>query len=92
MLFRHTIFGNLAPFISGYFDTRTGAKMEAASYTAIARAMQVEPGQAVFFSDVASELDAAREAGFQTRLVIREGNRPVENARGHESIASLENQ
>ena len=33
----------------------------------------------MFFSDAVRELDPAREAGCQTRLVMREGNAPVED-------------
>jgi methionine salvage enolase-phosphatase E1 len=45
--------------------------------------MQVEPHQVCFFSDVVRELDPAREAGIDTRLVVREGNALVEDANGH---------
>jgi enolase-phosphatase E1 len=89
LFFRHSSHGDLTPLISGYFDTRTGPKMEPASYRAIAAGMGVEPGEALFFSDVVGELDAAREAGFQTRLVIREGNPPIDEAHGHLSIESF---
>jgi 2,3-diketo-5-methylthio-1-phosphopentane phosphatase len=89
LLFGHSTFGDLTPLISGYFDTRTGAKMAAASYIAIAEAMQVEPADAIFFSDVVRELDAARRAGFATRLVVREGNAVVEDGHGHERIEAL---
>jgi 2,3-diketo-5-methylthio-1-phosphopentane phosphatase len=90
LLFGHTIFGDLRPLIAGYFDTRTGPKMESASYAAIAKAMEVAPGDAVFFSDVVKELDAAREAGMQTRLMVREGNAVIEDARGHGRIGSFD--
>jgi enolase-phosphatase E1 len=89
LLFGHTTVGDLTPLIAGYFDTRTGAKGETASYAAIAKAMQVEPAEAIFFSDVVKELDAARAAGFATRLVVREGNPPVEDAHEHEIIESF---
>jgi len=39
LLFRHSVFGDLTGLIAGHFDTRTGAKMESASYAAIAAAM-----------------------------------------------------
>jgi enolase-phosphatase E1 len=89
LLFGHSNFGDLRPLIAGYFDTRTGPKMESASYAAIAKAMGVKAGEAVFFSDAVNELDAAREAGMETRLVVREGNAVVEDARGHLILASL---
>ncbi len=90
LLFRYSSFGDLTGLISGYFDTRTGPKRAAASYAAIAAAMQVTPHELLFFSDVIAELDAAREAGCQTRLVIRPGNMPVEDACGHERIDSFD--
>jgi enolase-phosphatase E1 len=90
LLFGHTVFGDLRPLISNYFDTRTGAKMESASYAAIAQAMEVLPGETVFFSDVVKELDAARDAGMQTRLVVREGNAPVGDGREHRVIDAFD--
>ena len=45
--------------------------------------MDVDPAESMFFSDVVRELDAAREAGCETRLVVREGNAPVDDAHGH---------
>jgi enolase-phosphatase E1 len=90
LLFRHSIFGDLTGLIAGYFDTRTGLKAASASYAAIAAAMQVAPSEVVFFSDVVRELDAAREAGLQTRLVAREGNAPVLDLNGHLRIESFD--
>jgi enolase-phosphatase E1 len=89
LLFRYSNYGDLTSHISGYFDTRTGPKGESSSYAAIAAAMKVLPSAAIFFSDVVRELDAAREAGFETQLVVREGNAPVEDAHGHSAIESL---
>jgi enolase-phosphatase E1 len=89
LLFRHSSFGDLTPLISGYFDTRTGPKMQRASYESIASAMGCEPREVMFFSDVVRELDAAREAGCHTRLVMREGNAAVEDSNGHRRIKSF---
>jgi len=89
LLFRHTIFGDLTSLISGYFDTRTGVKTAPGSYSAIAAAVEVMPGEAVFFSDAVKELDAAREAGCLTRLVVRPGNAPVDDGHGHAAVESL---
>jgi 2,3-diketo-5-methylthio-1-phosphopentane phosphatase len=89
LLFRHSTFGDLTPLISSYFDTRIGAKLASASYAAIAAELSVDPAEVIFFSDVLRELDAAREAGCSTRLVVREGNPPVEDAHGHEAIESF---
>jgi enolase-phosphatase E1 len=89
LVFRHSIFGDLTGMISNYFDTRTGAKGDAGSYAAIAAAMDVAPDEVIFFSDVVRELDAAREAGCLTRLVVRPGNARVEDAHGHAALESF---
>ena len=89
LLFRYSIFGDLTALIAAYFDTRIGPKTAPASYTVIAAAMQVQPHEVCFFSDVVRELDPAREAGLQTRLVLREGNAPVDDAHGHIAIGSF---
>jgi enolase-phosphatase E1 len=91
LFFRYSTAGDLTPFISGYFDTRTGPKMESASYSAIASTMDVGPEDVLFFSDAVLELDAAREAGCETRLLVRPGNASVDDAHEHvvlESFAS----
>jgi 2,3-diketo-5-methylthio-1-phosphopentane phosphatase len=90
LLFQYSIYGDLTPWIAGYFDTRTGAKMESASYTAIASAMNVAPDQTLFFSDSVRELDAAHEARCGTRLVVREGNAPVVDTHGHSVLESFQ--
>ena len=86
LLFRHSSAGDLTPFLSGYFDTRVGAKGAAESYRAIAAAMGVAAGEMLFVSDMVRELDAARGAGCGTRLSLREGNQPVADAKGHAEI------
>lgn len=90
LLFRHSTYGDLTDRIAGYFDTRTGAKSESASYGAIAKSLGAEPREVLFFSDAVHELDAAREAGCDTRLVVREGNPPVADAHRHVTIATFE--
>jgi enolase-phosphatase E1 len=89
LLFRHSSFGDLTPLISAYFDTRTGAKSESESYRRIAGEFALSPGDVLFFSDAVGELDAARDAGCLTRLVVREGNPPVEDAHGHGLVSSF---
>jgi enolase-phosphatase E1 len=89
LLFRHSIFGDLTPYITRYFDTRTGVKTASASYKAIAAAMNVRPDEALFLSDMVRELDAAREAGCRTGLVVRPGNQPLEDAHGHGVVESF---
>jgi enolase-phosphatase E1 len=76
LLFSTTAFGDLTTYLSGYFDTTTGPKYEAASYRQIADAFAMTASEILFVSDVTRELDAARSAGMQTRLCIRPGNHP----------------
>jgi 2,3-diketo-5-methylthio-1-phosphopentane phosphatase len=89
LLFRYSVYGDLTPLIAGYFDTRTGAKSASSSYAAVAEAMRTDAGDLLFFSDAVRELDAARDAGCQTRLVVREGNAPVDDSHGHCSLESF---
>ena len=86
LLFRHSFPGDLTRFISHYFDTTTGSKLDAESYRRIAEVMGVAPRAIVFVSDVIRELDAARDAGMQTRLAVRPGNKAVAAGHGHRVI------
>ncbi|CAI8761830.1 acireductone synthase [Pseudomonas koreensis] len=65
--------GDLTPLFSGYFDTTSGPKREAQSYTNIQQAIGVEPQDILFLSDIVEELDAAQSAGLQTCGLAREG-------------------
>ncbi|WP_066656811.1 MULTISPECIES: acireductone synthase [unclassified Sphingomonas] len=72
LIFGHTADGDLTPLFSGYFDTAIGGKKEAASYAAVADAIGVPPGEILFLSDVAAELDAAASAGLMVTLLARD--------------------
>jgi enolase-phosphatase E1 len=71
LLFGHSASGDLTPLFEGFFDTRIGAKREAASYRAIAAGLGLPPREILFLSDVAAELDAAAEAGLSTCQLLR---------------------
>jgi enolase-phosphatase E1 len=71
LFFGHSDAGDLTGLFSNWFDTEVGGKREAASYTRIAEAVGLSPGDVLFLSDVVEELDAARDAGMQTVLVDR---------------------
>lgn len=90
LLFAHTEAGDLTPMIDRYFDTTIGAKTERESYRRIASALERDPSEIVFISDVTAELDAARAAGLQTLLSIRRGNRPQQNASSYIAIRSFD--
>lgn len=75
LLFQYTEAGDLSRFLSGYFDTRIGAKISPESYRHIAEAIGTVPSEILFISDVIAELRAAHSAGIQTVFSIRPGNR-----------------
>jgi enolase-phosphatase E1 len=89
LLFGRTTAGDLTRFIKAYFDTTTGPKREAQSYRAIADALDLEPEEILFISDVTQELDAAAAAGMKTALSIRPGNHPQPPS-NHASIVSFD--
>ncbi|WP_395751979.1 acireductone synthase [Prosthecobacter sp.] len=77
LFFAHSEHGDLTVHFSGYYDTTTGSKKEAASYRAIATDCGLPAEQILFVSDVIDELDAARTAGMFTALALRPGNKPA---------------
>ncbi len=90
LLFAHTEDGDLTPHFEGYHDTTTGPKMEAASYREIAAAYDLPAEEILFLSDVTAELDAAAEAGMQTVLLRRPGNKPVDLTCSYPAAADFE--
>ena len=72
LLFGHSDAGDLTPLFKGYFDTRIGHKREVDSYTAIVNHIGQPAADILFLSDIAEELDAAREAGMQTIQLVRD--------------------
>lgn len=72
LLFRYSEAGDLSLYLDGYFDTTTGMKRDADSYRKIAVAAACNPQQMLFLSDISEELAAAKQAGMQTCLLLRE--------------------
>jgi len=89
-LFESTPHGDLMPLVDRLFDTAVGAKVDPASYAAIARALARAPGEILFVSDVAAELVAARQAGMAVVLSVRMGNPPQAAAGEFEFIRSFD--
>lgn len=82
LLFRFSDAGDLSSVFDGYFDTQTGAKRDPESYRRISEAVSEAPGRILFLSDTTQELDAARSAGWQTSLIVREPS-PMPSAALH---------
>ena len=88
LFFAHTKRGDLTVHFSGYYDTTTGSKREAASYAAIAMDCGLPADQILFVSDVVEELNPARNAGMLTSFALRPGNKPAPS-HDHPIITSL---
>jgi len=77
LLFGHNKYGDLASYISFFFDTQVGPKRAVESYLCISQQLKCRAEEILFVSDVLEEIHAARQAGFQTALCIRPGNATV---------------
>ena len=84
LLFANSTAGDLSSFVDGYFDTTTGSKREAESYTKIAGSIGLQPRAMLFVSDVGEELDAAEAAGMKMAHSLRPGISVLENLRYRE--------
>ena len=76
LLFQTTKFGDLTHYISGFFDTQTGAKNDLASYRKIAVSLGRAPQEVLFLSDSEKEVDAALSAGMRAALCVRNPQSP----------------
>ena len=89
LLYGHTPQGDMRSLFCGWFDTRTGPKKEAQSYSIIAKELATTPEQITFISDNQAECNAARQAGLATLFSLREGN-PDQDPGSHRVIQSLD--
>ena len=88
LLFASTPVGDLTRYLVGHFDTAVGPKTAPDSYATIARQIGTAPSEALFVSDVEKELDAARLAGWETVLCVREPVAPPSEP-GHPVVRSF---
>ena len=89
LLFASTAAGDLTRFLRAYFDTTSGPKNAPESYVQIAESLALLVPNILFISDVAKELDAAREARMQTALCVRTGS-AKQVASSHRVVNSFE--
>ncbi|CAE7914813.1 unnamed protein product [Symbiodinium sp. KB8] len=84
LIFQYSDKGDLTPHIAAYFDPKAAqaSKQEAKAYVEIALSLGIECSQGLFCTDVLGEAKAAREAGWQTVLLIRQGNAPLPTGHG----------
>eukprot|EP00775_Hariotina_reticulata_P005707 gene5707-5947_t len=78
LFFGHTQVGDLRPYLSGFFDTTSGPKQEAASYQNIFLTIGVDQPQ-----------EAAQAAGWEAVLVVRPGNKPLPENNGFRVIEDM---
>jgi methylthioribulose 1-phosphate dehydratase/enolase-phosphatase E1 len=91
LFFEHSQAGDLRPFLCGFFDTTSGVKTEAASYTNIQLSLGVEDAdQVLFATDVLAEAQAAAAAGWRAVLVSRPGNKELPEQPGFRVIESMQ--
>ncbi|MFT7632509.1 MAG: enolase-phosphatase E1 [Mariniblastus sp.] len=89
LFFGHTIAGDLLDQLKGHYDTTTGGKRDAESYSLIADEFDCLVSEIVFVSDVVEELEAAKTAGMQTVLSIRPGNQEIVDEHDHFAVTSF---
>jgi len=79
LLFQYSIKGDLRSYLSGYFDTKVGPKIEANSYRDIALSLGLDstPSKILFATDSLAEAKAATEAGMTVVVTDRPGNTPL---------------
>ena len=88
LLYKHSPAGDLEKLFSHWFDTHTGPKKSAESYTKIAEQLHSSPNKIWFVSDNGAECDSARSAGMHTLFSLRDGN-PDHDPRDHTVVQSL---
>jgi enolase-phosphatase E1 len=89
LLFRSTAAGDLTEYISGFFDTRIGAKTESGSYTKIAESLSHHASEVLFVSDAIKEIEAARVASMHAVLCVRD-SKPAEHASGQRIVSTFD--
>jgi enolase-phosphatase E1 len=89
--FSHTAYGDLTRRLSGYYDlTSAGPKFEPLSYETISTNIGMPGKQILFASDVAEELNGARDAGWHTVAVRRQDDERGADVPGHPVITSFD--
>lgn len=90
LLFGYSEQGDMTDLFNDYFDTRIGHKREKESYSKIANALTLEPGEILFLSDIEEELDAAKSAGFEVLQLVRPGTIPSKTHKTVRDFSQIE--
>lgn len=89
LLFSHSTYGDLTPLFCNYFDTKVGGKKESSSYRTITAQIGLPAENILFLSDITEELDAAKDAGMQILLLLREETTAPAGC-SHPSVATFD--
>ena len=73
LLFGNSVAGDLTPLFSHFFDTTAGGTREITTYRTISSKLLIPAENILFLSDIREELEAAKEAGYQTIQLLRPG-------------------
>lgn len=74
LIFKYSNLGDLTKYISNYFDTAIGFKRDPKSYTNLLNAIQSQPSEACFFTDIYEEALAGNSIGIACYILKRMGN------------------
>ncbi|KAL5273741.1 ENOPH1 family protein [Megaselia abdita] len=74
LLFGSTTHGDLLQYLNGHFDLDVGFKQDEGSYVNILRNLGINGKDAVFFTDIVNEAEAATKAGIRAIILSRPGN------------------
>ncbi|OAY54879.1 probable bifunctional methylthioribulose-1-phosphate dehydratase/enolase-phosphatase E1 isoform X2 [Manihot esculenta] len=90
LVFGKTKYGDLRKYLSGFFDTAVGNKKETRSYVEISESLGVDtPSEILFITDVLQEAVAAKGAGLEVAVSIRQGNAPLPDNHGFKTVNSF---
>ncbi|GLI61323.1 hypothetical protein VaNZ11_003680, partial [Volvox africanus] len=91
LFFGYSQVGDLRPYLCGFFDTTSGAKIESNSYSNIALSLGTDsPDDILFATDSLAEAQAATGAGWRAVLVQRPGNKALPEGHGFRLISSMQ--
>jgi len=88
LFFEHTERGDLLKYFRAHYDTTTGPKKDPASYRKIAEDCGLPGVDILFVSDIPAELNAARDANYQTALCVRPENSDA-GVHSHSEVRTL---
>jgi methylthioribulose 1-phosphate dehydratase/enolase-phosphatase E1 len=90
LLFKNSVHGDVRGLLAGYFDTTSGPKVEAGSYSNICQSLGVDAPSAVLFAtDSLAEAVAAGQAGVKVVLTDRPGNAALQAGQPFPVVTSL---